>query len=386
MSAAVNAGGVPFFIVGCERSGTTLLMAMLGVHSQLAVPEVSWWYPRFRPYLHTYGDLSNPNNLRVLAEEMIFGLKTPLWGLAANPRTLVDEIIGQTRAPTFAELFRAMFAWYAARTGKPRWGEKTPHNLYFVPELRADFPEARFIHLIRDGRDVAVEQLRSTFGPRNAYAAALLWQRSMEAGAAGRAHVGPAHWLDIRYEELAARPEAVLRQILDFLSEPFEPVVLRHFDSELARRRALTRDHRPLGEPVSDAYVGLYRTHLSLHDQRVFTGVAGPWLRESGYHLEASLTPLRLDAGAAEQALELDARIRAATLDAPGGHIVYESYNDWLVDQREERRRRGVWSGPPATAIEWDEELRSGQRAARRWKQHFAVKRRYHTEGDEVVL
>jgi len=367
----------PFFIIGSERSGTTLLMAMLGCHPRLAVPEVCWWYPRFRRHLHTYGDLSRPANIRVLAEEMIFGLKTPFWGMPVNPRTIVDEILSRLPAPTFVGIYQAMFQRYAEQVGKPRWGEKTPHNLYFVAEIAADFPGARFVHLTRDGRDVAVEQLRSAFGPRNVYAAATLWKATVAAGAAARRAVSPDQWLDVRYEALVADPARELRRVLAFLGETFDPAVLRHQDSTIARERAETRDHRPLGGPVTGAFVGLYRRHLSLEDQAVFAGVAGAALRESDYPIDVE--PLVLDPAEASRQLELDARIRAATLDAPDGHIAYESYNDWLVDQREERRRRGLWSGPPATPskTDWTDELISGQRAPRAWKDFFAVKRRY---------
>ncbi len=367
----------PFFIVGSERSGTTLLMAMLGRHRRLAVPEVCWWYPRFRRHLHTYGDFARPESFRALAEEMIFGLKTPFWGMPVNPRTIVDEIVSQTAAPTFVEIVRAMFERYAEHVGKPRWGEKTPHNVYFVPEISGDFPDAQFIHLVRDGRDVAAEQLRSAFGPRNVHAAALLWRQTMAAGLGARADVAPGRWLDVRYETLVAEPEAELRRILGFLEEDFDPAVLRPEESEIARRRAETRDHRPLGRPISTDYVGLFRHHLSLHEQGLFAGVAGGLLREHGYEVEVE--PIFLDDVQAARELELDGRIRAATLDAPDGHIAYESYNDWLVDQREERRRRGLWSG--ASTVSWNDELVSGQRAPRFWKDHFAIKRRYRGEG-----
>jgi hypothetical protein len=367
----------PFFIVGSERSGTTLLMAMLGCHRRLAVPEVCWWYPRFRRHLHTYGDLARPENFRVLVEEMVFGLKTPFWGMPVNPRTIVDEIVARTSGPTFVEVVRAMFERYAEHVGKPRWGEKTPHNIYFVREIIADFPGARFVHLVRDGRDVAAEQLRSAFGPRNIYVAALLWRQAMAAGFGARADVAPARWLDVRYETLVAQPEAELRRILGFLDEEFEPAVLRPEESEIARRRAGTRDHRPLGRPVSTDHVGLYRRHLSLHDQGVFAGVAGGLLHEQGYEVDTD--SVFLEEAEVARELELDGRIRAATLDAPDGHIAYESYNDWLIDQREDRRRRGLWSGAPE--ITWNEELLSGQRAPRRWKEYFAIKRRYSGEG-----
>jgi len=369
----------PFFIVGSERSGTTLLMAVLGQHSRLAVPEVAWYYPRFRAFLHTYGDLREPTHFRTLVAEMIFGLKTPFFGLKLNPATIVDELIGRTRANTFREAYAAILGLYAESVGKPRWGEKTPHNLFYVEEVLADFPDARFLNLVRDGRDVAVDQLRSAFGPRNVYAAALIWRRTQEVAARWRAKLSKNQWLDVRYEELAARPEAVVREVLGFLGEDYEPTVLDFYRGETAQRRARARDHQTLGHPISSEHVGIYAKQLSLHDQGLFSYVAGEALRSAGY--PAAVTPVQVSPEEAALFLELDGRIRAATLDAPDGHIVYESYNDWLIDEREERRRRGIWATAPSptheSLLDWDEEFLAGQRASRRWKQYFGVKRRY---------
>lgn len=393
-SFAPGSSGAPFFIVGSERSGTTLLMVMLGAHSRLSVPEVTWYYPRFRAYLHTYGDLSRAENFRTLVSEMVFGLKTPLFGLAWNPRTIVDDLIARTEAPTFAEAFRVLLEASAQAdgpNGKPRWGEKTPHHLYYLKEIREDFPDAKFINLIRDGRDVAVEQLRSAFGPRNAYTAAKIWKGAQEAADAARKALPVDAWLDVRYEELAASPEAVLRRVVDFLGENYEPSLLDFHRGAIATRRGKTRDHKPLGAPVSGDYVGLYKRHLSVFEQEVFSAVAGDALRAAGYDDVAD--PAAISDEDAALWDELDQRIRAATLDAPEGHLVYESYNDWLADQREERRRRGVWTAPadangapviPANAPDWAAEFLSGQRAPLYWKRRFAIPRRY--EGDTLVL
>jgi hypothetical protein len=294
--------------------------------------------------------------------------------LDLNPATIVDELLARIETKTFAGAYGAILDLYARAVGKPRWGEKTPHNLFYVEEILADFPDAKFIHLVRDGRDVAVEQLRSAFGPRNVYAAALIWRRTQEVAARWRAELPFDRWLDVSYEELAARPEAVVRDVTRFLGEDHEPTTLDFHRGPIAQRRAKTRDHAALGRPVSTDYVGLYRRHLGAHDQGVFNYVAGEALRRAGYETEE-----------AALSLELDGRIRAATLDAPEGHIVYESYNDWLIDQREERRRRGIWTKAPAAKHEplfdWDEEFLAGQRAPRKWKEHFAVKRRYQSTG-----
>jgi hypothetical protein len=382
----VSNSASPFFIVGSERSGTTLLMAILGHHSHLAVPEVTWYYPRFRAFLDTYGDLSQPANFRTLLSEMIFGLKTPFFGLGLNPATIVDELLTKIPAPNFAEAFRAILQLYSDSLKKPRWGEKTPHNLYYLSEILADFPAAKIINLVRDGRDVATEQLRSAFGPRNIYAASLIWRRTQEVAEIWRQKLPADTWLDVRYEELAVQPEPVLERVCEFLGEKYEAGILNFYQGTIARRRAKTKDHRPLGHAVSTHYVGIYQRYLSLYEQGIFSWVAGDASKTSGY--EIAVAPQPVSDEEAALFLELDGRIRAATLDAPAGHIVFESYNDWLIDQREERRRNGIWSTKNRRTQEpllgWDEEFFAGQRAARKWKTYFAVKRRY--DATELVL
>jgi hypothetical protein len=223
-------------------------------------------------------------------------------------------------------------------------------------------------------------------GPRNIYTAALIWQRTHEAAEHWRKKLPPDVWLDVRYEELAANPEPVLRCVTDFLGEEYEPSVLEFHRGEIAQRRARTKDHRPLGQPVSTDYIGIYRCYLSEHGQAIFSSVAGDGLRALGY--ENIAEPERVTPEQAALYLELDGRLRAATLDAPEGHIVYESYNDWLADQREARRQRGIWADAPAAKqaplLGWDDEFFSGQRAPRKWKEYFAVKRRY--VATELVL
>lgn len=370
----------PIFMLGAERSGTTLVMAMLGCHPRIAVPEVVWYYPRFRPYLFSYGDLTKAENFRTLAEEMIFGLKTPFWGMQVNPRTIVDEILADLKERSFAGLYCAMHERYARVSGnKPRWGEKTPHNLFFVEEILEDFPNAQFIFITRDGRDASADYLDSAFGPTNIFSAAESWALCQNAVVPWRAKLSGDQWLDVSYEKLVRDPEAVLRQVCDFLGERYSDEMHAFHRTELARNRGATKDHAPLGHPTSDKYIGIYKTQLSLRDQRIFAAVAGKEHEAAGYVSEVE--PLPLSETMVALWRELDGRVRAATLDAPEGHIVFESYNDWLVDQREERRRRGVWKTsdiPNAFPIGHPhEEMIAGQRAWRKWKEAFCVKRKY---------
>jgi hypothetical protein len=383
---AIQLAEKPIFVIGPERSGTTLIMTILGCHPRIAVPEVAWFYPRFHPYLQTYGDLENPENLRVLAEEMLFGLKTPFWGLTVNPRTVVDEVLSHLRENSFAGIYCAALEWYANHLKKPRWGEKTPHNLFFIDAILHDFPNAQFIYLIRDGRDASAEHLESAFGPTNVYCAATTWKLCQDAVKPWREKLQGTQWLDVRYEQFVRNPEVELQKICNFLEEAYTPEMLQFHQTEIAQRRASTKDHKPLGHPVSDRYVGIYQELLSRRDQRIYAGVAGAELSELGYTVEVE--PLYLSQEQKALYEELDGRIRAATLDAPEGHIVYESYNDWLADRRDARKRNGIGSDAVLPELflkgEFYEELITGQRAWLQWKRYFGIKRQYSST--KVVL
>jgi len=371
----------PIMMIGAERSGTTLVMAMLGCHPRIAVPEVVWYYSRFRPYLHTYGDLARDENFRTLADEMVHGLKTPYWGMKVNPRTIVDEIIDSVRERSFAGLYCAMFERFARENGgKPRWGEKTPYNLFFIGEILEDFPNAQFIFITRDGRDASVDYLESSFGPTNIFVAAEIWAMCQNAVKPWRKKLAPkGQWMDIKYERLVREPLTVLQEACDFLGEKYNPCMLEFHKTNLAKARGATRDHKPLGHPVSDKYVGIYKDLLSRRDQRIFAHVAGKELVEEGYDLDVEPQPVSDEEE--HKYREWDGRIRACTLDGPEGHIVYESYNDWIIDQREARRKQGLWSEKdvpkPFPIGTPHEELIEGQRAWRKWKEYFAVKRKY---------
>jgi hypothetical protein len=108
--------------------------------------------------------------------------------------------------------------------------------------------------------------------------------------------------------------------------------------------------------------------------------VAGKTHLEAGYELDVE--PLEIPEADKALWLEWDGRIRAARLDGPGGHIVFESYRDWLVEQRLVRKQQGIWSDKGVTgefpAGHPDEEIIVGFRAWKRWKAHFSIKRQYN--------
>ncbi len=370
----------PVFVVGQERSGTTLLMTMLGCHPRIAVPEVAWWYPRFRGYLHTYGDLSDIANFRTLANEMIFGLMVPFWGMPVNPKTIVDEVLNEIKERSFAGIYCAMLERHARWIGKPRWGEKTPNNVFYSKEILEDFPGAQFLCVTRDPRDMAADAIRSSFGPTNAYAAATEWKFGQQTIQSLRSELPTTTWLDVHYEKLVRHPESTLNHICEFIGESYSSEMLNFHTTQIAQNRRNHRDHTALGEPVSDRYVGIYKEQLSMRDQRIVVGIVGKEMVAEGY--QPDVDPLVLDPSEVAYQEELDGRYRAAMLDGPlGRQHIWESYNDWLADQREIRRQRGLWSEtksiPSRVVGHTHEDLMTGVRAPKKWKERFSFKRRF---------
>lgn len=371
----------PVFVIGYERSGTTLLMAMLGCHPRLAIPEVGWLFPRIYPWRYTYGDLSLDSNFRAMAAEMLFGLNQPLWGMKLEPRAALDEVVSMAPERSFAGIYAAMHLLYAKETGnRPRWGQKTPNNLYFVPQILENFPNAQFMCITRDGRDACATSIESAFGAGNAYGAAYTWNAANAFVKPFRKTYGSSTWLDVSYEKLVREPVKTLRAVCEFIGEAYSPQMLEFHKTPTGVARGKQRDHAPLGHPVSDQYVGIYKRVLSLRDQQIYAAVAGETHRELGYNLDVE--PIGMSEEEKALLWEWDGRIRAARLDGPGGHIVFESYRDWLVDQREVRKQKGIWSDGDVTGEfpvgHPEEEIIVGYRAWKRWKEHFRIKRQYH--------
>lgn len=370
----------PVFIIGYERSGTTLLMAMLGCHPRIGIPEVGWLYPRIYPWRHTYGNLSINSNLRTMAAEMLFGLNKPLWGMNVNPGAIVDEILDMAQEKSFAGIYEAMHQRYLMETGtKMRWGQKTPNNLYFVPQILDCFPNAQFLFIVRDGRDAAVTSLSSAFGAGNIWGAAYTWHKANRFVNKFRETYDSTTWCDVRYEDLCLEPEKTLKRVCDFIGEEFYPSMLDFHKTSIGIARGRQRDHAPLGEPVSGKYIGIYKKHLSVYEQEVYAAIAGKTQNAYGYELDYD--PIEISDLELSIMKEWDGRIRAARLDGTGGHIVFESYRDWLVDQRQVRKKKGIWSeaDDPHEFPEGDidEEIIVGYRAWKQWKSHFSIKRRY---------
>ena len=206
-----------------------------------------------------------------------------------------------------------------------------------------------------------------------------MWRDGQQAVKPFRDALSSDQWFNLKYEEFVRDPVNHLKSMCAFLGEDYDDALMEFHATPVAQRRGKTKDNWALAHPITDRHVGIYKNQLSIDQQRVMAWVAGDLMRDLGYDDLAE--PLELSAEQVALDIEMDGRLRAATLYAPHVWITVESYGDWLIDQREARRQAGIWSHhpvPPSFPIGHEsEEYYAGMRAMQKWKQHLAVKRDY---------
>lgn len=277
------------FVVGCPRSGTTLLRAMLDSHPDLAVPQESFFVP----------ELASIPASRFAPDDFLARLTAhDRFGRWELP---VDSVAMAVRATTNGpDAVRALYRTYAHHRGKLHYGDKTPQYVRHIDQLASLFPEARFLHLVRDGRDVGQSLMDGPFGPSAIAVAARVWRTHVMSGRhAGRA-LPEDRYHELRYEDLVATPEKALRDVCAFFHLTFAPQMLDY---------AERADDVLAGSVHPEAQAGVrrsptaglrdWRATMAPRDVGVFEAVAGDALTAFGYGLAfAAPTPLyRLEAG-----------------------------------------------------------------------------------------
>jgi Sulfotransferase family len=256
----------PIFIGGQRRSGTTLMRVLLNRHPHIACGRESHFAGKLEPW-------HDP-----LAEE---------WSETVRRYGFGPEAVERA----FAALADHLFTRYQLAEGKQRWAEKTPSNILRIDYLFRLFPQAQFIHVIRDPRDTfcSIRERAQTDRPAwNKYSSgysARNWRAGILAGKRWRAY--PDRYHEVRYEELVREPEATLRRVLAFLNEPWAPQILDpDADNSEARRLELKKRDR-----IFATSIGRWRTELNGAEVAEIESIAGELMVALGYELASSAGP-----------------------------------------------------------------------------------------------
>lgn len=271
----------PFFVIGFQRSGTTLLRVMLDSHPDVAVPldTTGLWF-RYEDQAARYGDLAQPAARRALIADLLREERIALWGVDLHP----DDVLRECPRPDYPGVVEAFYRAYARRKGKARWGDKDPGNIVRIPALNRWFPGCRIVHVIRDGRGACLSHLSQAFGFDDLLACAESWREQVWWARRMGELLGPARYLEVRYEGLVAEPARELERVADFLGLPYSDAMLRYPDRIAEAVPAEKRHIWPrIGEPPDKENATRWKGRMSRAVQVCFEKRAGELLAELGY-------------------------------------------------------------------------------------------------------
>jgi hypothetical protein len=274
------------FIVGCARSGTTLLGRMVDAHPQIGVaPSIHW----IAGYLRRR-DVRGAED--PVTAELVIGLaddrRLARFGISPEElRALVPD--GQRVA--YRRFLAAFLELYARKRDKPRVGNKTAPFVRRIRALHDAWPDARFVHLIRDGRDVYLSARSWPSAERSVgryptwredpvSTAAFWWERKVRAGREGGRPLEPRLYREVRYEALVSEPARECVALCGYLGVPFDEAMVRFDARETSGDADLDRAHPWL--PIT-AGLRDWRTQMPDEDVERFEALAGDLLEELGY-------------------------------------------------------------------------------------------------------
>ena len=268
----------PIFIFGCPRSGTSLLSRIIDCHPRIAIPYESHFYNTFYPWLKYYGNLHLPRNRYRLIDDILSTEVIQDW----TPLPERQQTFEAIQSYDFDGIVDALMSTWASAQGKQRWGEKTPAHVFYWHEILQAFPNLQVLHIVRDGRDVALSWKRARFGPKHIYPLAQKWVQYLQTVETLKSTLDDDSFLELRYEELLLKLEPVVRTICRFLGEEFTPNLLT-FHTLGTAYPTDKQNQQNLSKPPLTSNIQKWRTEMSARELRIFEAVAGSTLEHYGY-------------------------------------------------------------------------------------------------------
>ena len=261
----------PVMIVGHGSSGTSILTRLMRDYLGVAFGTESQFVVHYYRRLPRYGDLADDANLRRLIGDVLgerwFRRSRKFGGFA----TTIDAVFQDVRERTYRGVLDAAFGQLAKHLGTTRWGDKTPEYTHDLPVIGELFPEAKYVHMVRDGRDVALSVMGRYWGPKNVFTAAGEWKEAVGQVDAFLDTVPAEQKLEISYEGMLSDPVATFRQLVGFLEIENSGDVLIQSIAE------------PLSADLMRTNYDKWRTRMSPAARTRFERIAAGTLARHGY-------------------------------------------------------------------------------------------------------
>ena len=289
----------PIFVVGCDRSGTTLLRLMLTCHPAICIPPESTFLLKLKPRWAKRGFRSAVDVDHVCEELFSCDEKFLEWNV---DRSELTSRLNQMLPFSFSQFVAAVYdAYLQAEDGTAIfWGDKNPSYVRHVGELTDLFPHGRFVHVVRDGRAVYNSFLSSNrkmpnpVFPEDPFVAAHYWMSALQATAPFRSE---SNFYELRYEDLVSDPETELASVCEFLCLDFDPKMIdfhhANASDQLVPQHRLAW-HGATLRPVDASKIGAWRSEMNHRAAIRFELVAGSVMARYGYEPDWSVSRLRM--------------------------------------------------------------------------------------------
>jgi hypothetical protein len=275
----------PVQMIGTQRSGSNLLRLMLNQLEEVSAPHPPHILERFYPLLPAYNDLTNSENFKQLVDdvcELIEFNPVPWSGLNLD----TSAIISRCRQPSLTEVFRVIYEMRAESENATIWICKSLVNIRFADQLEENGVNPLYIHLYRDGRDVALSFKKAIVGEKHMYHIAKQWREEQEASLGLADKLGSKRIIKVCYENLIHDPELELRKVCSFIGAEYNSIALDYYHSAESHKTASSGVMwENVEKPVISNNCNKFLKELSAEDILIFEQVAGEMLQKLGYAL-----------------------------------------------------------------------------------------------------
>jgi hypothetical protein len=271
------------FMIGTQRSGSNLLRLMLNQQAAIASPHPPHILERFMPLLPIYGDLGIDANFDLLVDDVCRMIEVnPVAWTGVNLDREIVKVCCLERSLT--AVYGAVHDLMSEAKGALVWCCKSLANVHFLPQIEAYFPDARYIYIYRDGRDVAVSFRKAVVGEKSFYHIAKHWHAEQQLALELKDRIGAERFFAVSYEDLTADSERILKEMMWHFKTPFVEEMLQFNISEEAMETAKCGAlWANVQQPVIKNNTRKFLKEAGKEDARIFEWVAGESLDRLGY-------------------------------------------------------------------------------------------------------
>jgi hypothetical protein len=272
----------PIFVVGVDRSGTTLLNMMLDSHPDLLITYEQRTIITFYKKLTSYGDLCVEKNRIELITDILADKNVRV----NFPNTSLSDF-ELNECLTFPSIIKNLYGLALKEQGKLMWGDKDPIYTQHIEILNEIFPNAKFIHLVRDGRDVALSLITKKWGPTTFTNAIMYWERTVHITRRLLKMIDNTQTIELKYEDLVTAPEPNLRNLCKFLELEYSDKMLNSYSAKALSNATVKTQvsgiHKNILDKPNTSQLFKWKKKLNTIDQAIAWEYAGSELGYFGY-------------------------------------------------------------------------------------------------------